>query len=317
MLHRSAICAAALLLVRPSPVGAWSIYGTDDRKDLHQVKDERLARWARNAVGVFRRWDLEPIPDSPDLRLPMRTLGEKKNLCPGEAFHDQPTGPHCSGSLVGEALVLTAGHCVLSEEDCKNTRFVFDFTAGADGKFPSRFSPRSVYSCAAIVERHFEELGDSDWALLRLDRAVAGRTPLKLRREGTAKKGTPLAMIGHPSGLPLKVVAGGSVLRENVEEDGIPLFLSDLDGLGGNSGSPVLNLETGEVEGVYVRGEGEDYVLDPDAGCYRLRVLPKDGAHGGGVVPAKTFAGKVPEIGAAAALQRSESFSQLKSISGR
>ncbi len=41
-------------------------------------------------------------------------------------FYGQPTpGHHCSGILVGEDLVLTAGHCV-GMTSCADQRFVFD-----------------------------------------------------------------------------------------------------------------------------------------------------------------------------------------------
>ena len=57
-------------------------------------------------------------------------------------------------------------------------------------------------------------------------------------------------------------IADGAWVRKNTN----PVFFqTNLDAFGGNSGSPVLNSETGEVEGILVRGE-IDYSYD-SRGC--------------------------------------------------
>jgi hypothetical protein len=51
-----------------------------------------------------------------------------------------------------------------------------------------------------------------------------------------------------------------------------PLFFrSNLDTFSGNSGAPVINIETGVVEGVLVRGS-EDYKFDITYECFRPKV---------------------------------------------
>ena len=72
--------------------------------------------------------------------------------------------------------------------------------------------------------------------------------------------------IGQPSGLPTKIVDQGAV-RKNFWSG---FFTVNLDIFGGNSGSAVINVETGEVEGVIVRGE-MDYVYDKIADCMRVK----------------------------------------------
>mgnify|MGYP002404305880 CR=1 FL=1 len=71
-------------------------------------------------------------------------------------------------------------------------------------------------------------------------------------------------VVGHPSGLPMKVAPG------RVQFVTPRLIMMDTDTFGGNSGSPVLNAETGEVEGIFFRG-GLDYVPSAD-GCQRAHV---------------------------------------------
>ena len=51
----------------------------------------------------------------------------------------------------------------------------------------------------------------SDWAVVELDRYVPNREALPLRQSGEVDEGTPLIMVGHPSGLPTKVADGAAV----------------------------------------------------------------------------------------------------------
>src|SRR5690606_9114881 len=84
--------------------------------------------------------------------------------------------------------------------------------------------------------------------------------PLKFRKSGTTGLGAELVIIGHPLGLPLKIADSARVT--SVEHN---YFRANLDSYGGNSGSPVINIHTQEVEGILVRGE-EDFI-DTSSGC--------------------------------------------------
>ncbi len=63
-------------------------------------------------------------------------------------------------------------------------------------------------------------------------------------------------MLGHPWGLPLKIAGGGKVVKNEHSESRF-FFEAMLDTFSGNSGSPVLNEATLEVEGILVVGFGE------------------------------------------------------------
>ena len=56
-------------------------------------------------------------------------------------------------------------------------------------------------------------------------------------------------------------------------------FSTNLDSFEGNSGSPVLNAKTFEVEGILVNGQ-EDLVLDSELQCYRNAVYDGSGNEG-------------------------------------
>ena len=92
-----------------------------------------------------------------------------------------------------------------------------------------------------------------DWALLKLDRKVGGRTYATLSRRNI-KIGNPIYVIGHPLGLPLKYVPGAFM-----HDIKINYFWADLDVFMGNPGSPVFDSDTHEVIGLVVRGHEMDF----------------------------------------------------------
>lgn len=265
------------------------IYGDDDRQDLEQVQSQRFRQLADGTVALFKAGAVVTDPDTNTAQLQTSKFGDAYNLCKDEPFRDQPTGAFCSGSLVGPDLVMTAGHCIKSEDDCKNTKFVFGFQMGADGKAVTKLPAGEVYGCGKIVSRALESAG-VDYAVVKLDRAVDGHKPLKVNRSGKLAGETPLVVIGHPAGLPVKV-AGGAAVRE-VTENGF--FTSNLDTYGGNSGSAVFNARTGEIEGILVRGD-TDFVYDAENQCRRSNRVPNDGGRGEDVTSVSQVLAHVPD----------------------
>lgn len=268
---RSAVLAGLLLWGGPAGAGLL-IYGEDDRSDLHQVADPAVRALAGSTAALFRAAsvDLASRPGTAVLRTV--DFGTANNLCADEPFRDQPKGAHCSGALVGPDLLLTAGHCVRDEAACRATRFVFGFSLGSEDADPRRLPAENVFGCGALVARRVA--GAVDYALVRLDRAAAGRAPLLLNRRGGTAAGTGLFVIGHPSGLPAKV-AGGAAVRAVRE----PVLIANLDTYAGNSGSPVFNAQTRVMEGILVRGD-RDFVFDDAQRCYRSNRVSDDGGRG-------------------------------------
>ena len=79
--------------------------------------------------------------------------------------------------------------------------------------------------------------------------------------------GTPLVMIGHPSGLPQKISDKAKVLA--IRPNG---FTTDLDAFQGNSGSAVFNASNGELLGILVNGN-EDYRHNSSLNCTEVNVM--------------------------------------------
>lgn len=233
------------------------IYGEDDRKDWFEVLDENIKTAARSTLGIFNDRSLNITQEFTQIDT------SPSGFCETEKFHQQRKGPFCSGFLVGPDLVLTAGHCISSNNECLGLKFVFDYALTSPLHDPTQVPSENVYSCKNLIAREFTRR-NADWALVRLDRPVLDRAPLKIRREGEAPISTPLTLVGHPSGLPSKIARGGQVHK--IEQNHI---VADLDSFKGNSGSAVFNSETLEVEGILVRGR-KDY--HRENGCVKNNI---------------------------------------------
>lgn len=278
-----------------------SIYGNDDRQDYYAA-DRIMQKYAESTVAMFPGSALLPDEASGGYKLKNLTLKGKYNLQDGERFAEQPVGAYCSGVLVGEDTVLTAGHCFRPDPrggPCDKVKLVFGYAVTAAGRMPSSFPAENVYSCKEVKAQKVDDKG-ADYALVKLDRKVSGRHPLAVNR-GDIYRTSELAAIGYPSGLPVKVATNGSVrsIREGY-------FVADLDTFGGNSGSPVFNVKTLKIEGILVRG-GVDYVYnsgdtaveDPRSPYSytpgRANVYTQEGGRGEDVTMIKEVASLIPQ----------------------
>lgn len=232
------------------------VYGDDDRLDVYQVSDPFLLDLADGTAAVMSRNLLHANNQggytigSSATNDYTTDLADSQGVCANEPFADQITPAFCSAFLVGDDLMVTAGHCI-STSSCATSRFVFDFEMEDVDTVRTRVDDNDVYSCASVEGRQLS--GDEDWAVIRLDRPVQGHTPMPVRRSGNVSVGTSLVLLGHPSGLPLKIAPNGTVRGTSN-----PVYFdASVDSYGGNSGSPVVNAQTGEVEGILVRGNAD------------------------------------------------------------
>ncbi|NLV41592.1 MAG: PASTA domain-containing protein [Candidatus Hydrogenedentes bacterium] len=277
-----------------TPMGAQDkvVYGTDDRIDVYQETDPLRQELAGSVCGLVDALDLTPISGGRwELSLYTYTAGGYP-ACSSEPFGSQPVVPWCTGFLVGEDLIATAGHC-FADGDQSYVRFIFGFEMTSATTPVYELEASQVYTAVEVVGWALS--GGLDYCVVRVDRPVtaSGAQPLQIRREGTVPLDTPLGVIGHPSGLPKKLAFGPTTKVAANTASGY--FTANLDTYGGNSGSPVFNAATGVVEGILVRG-AEDFVLQ--GACFVSNVLP-DSAAGEDVSKSTTFAQYVPEAAAA------------------
>lgn len=274
-----------------------SIYGPDNRVLVGDSTNETYRLWAESTAAMLPKEAIGNLLEGYSFTSNYK-LKKRMNLCKDEKFADQVAVALCSGFLVGKDLLVTAGHCVKSLEDCKNRRWVFDYRADKLIKTDEVvvLPNKNIYRCKKVVSRRYdlkevpvvpfgfaEDLigryfseeyarvnrerkvklkSKHDYAVIQLDRAVTDREPLKFRKKGKISNDAELVMIGHPSGLPT-VIADGATVRNNKE---YYYFKANTDSFAGNSGSAVINADSGEVEGILVRGK-TDYKMDPVKKC--------------------------------------------------
>ncbi|MCF6287564.1 MAG: trypsin-like peptidase domain-containing protein, partial [Candidatus Hydrogenedentes bacterium] len=272
------------------------IYGTDDRIDLYQETDPERRVWAASTCGLLRSSSLQ---ENGDGTFSIQTSAY--NVCSDEPFAAQPTAAFCSGFMVGEDIIATAGHC-FDTNDLGSVRFVFGFVM-EDANTPVLTVPGDqVYTGVELLGQALA--GSLDYAVVRVDRAIVapGATPFELRREGIVAIGASVGVIGHPSGLPLKIAFGDNTVVRSSSDSGF--FVTNLDTYGGNSGSPVMDQATGLLEGILVRGETDfisvDFDSDGDGNvdgiCQRSNVVSNTGGRGEDVSKSTTFMQFVPEL---------------------
>jgi V8-like Glu-specific endopeptidase len=232
-------------LTKSNVVMSKVIYGDDDRVEVSETGNELFKKLAKSTAAMIKNSKI-----SKDFKLSKTTLAESFNLCDGEKFKNQINPASCSGFLVAPDIMVTAGHCLKTQFDCENSKWVFDFTTNQ-----TQLKSTQIFSCKNIIERKLVSNG-ADYAVFKIDRKISDRKPLKFRKSGVIEKNQNIVVIGHPSGLPTKISAG-AIVKDQSSED---FFVTNLDTFGGNSGSAVFNVDTGYVEGILVRGE-TDYVL--------------------------------------------------------
>ena len=267
-----------MLACSPAPTAQCTrqavIYDLDDR-----IEAEAYPAGADLIASSVALIAASQVQQQPDGMFALRggTLASTRNVCSEESFRDQPTVASCSGVLIDDDLVLTAGHCFKRRPEnrpvaeaidihCADYRYVFGYrlTNGAVAPIPAE----NVFACRRlVVARQDEDHSDPwlDYAIVQLDRrATPQQRVMPLALDYDPQPGERLILYGYPDGLPLKVDSNGRV-RSRTGPQG-DYFLAALDAFKGNSGSPVLT-EGGAVGGI-LRFGLTDYEEDPcGRGC--------------------------------------------------
>lgn len=262
------------------------VYGSDDRKDLYQVDSPLWKALADSTVAIISADSLLEESDG-NYHYEERPYGSFYRLCDSEAFYSQPSIANCSGALVAENLILTAGHCIDDEKDCAEQRFVFNYALNSAGGLPTGSRKNEVYKCRRIVAREYIKDG-VDFALVELDRAVPNHRPLKVSRQTGIQVGDEVTVIGSPSGLPTKVIANA-----HVRALGEGYFTANSDTFTGASGGPVFNSKSGELVGVLVRGE-KDFKWSNEKACNEVHHCMDTDCRGEDVTSLKAILSAIP-----------------------
>lgn len=244
--------AASVNVHNPIKIIPKVIYGIDNREEIFESSDSLMRELAKSTAAKMQNDSLVTDESNPNLVVEKsETLKDWQRLCSSERFINQPTAATCSGFLVAPDVLVTAGHCIYNVSECENHSWVFDYANTSEEKAAFTFNKNQIYHCTQIIAREKNTDDMNDYAVLKLDRPVTGRVPLKYRTDGKISDDAVLTVIGNPSGLPTKITSGAEI-RNNSN----PIFFTtNSDTYGRNSGSAVINSKTGVVEGILVRGD--------------------------------------------------------------
>lgn len=243
----------------------------------------------------------------------VKTLGTRFKLAEGERFKNEPSCALGTAFLIGDKegtqLALTAGHNVCDKtgalkkvEDIRKLCLLFDFimlsceecSQDKTNKWNRDFS-QTTYRFTVLAYKYSRPLKVSygekedlrtweDWAILKLDRAVEGRNPMKLNFHDKINLYDKIFTLGFPCGSPQKFTRNGEV----VEQKHIKYFKSNLDAFEGNSGSPVCLFDTHEVVGIFISGAIRDFDKRDDD-IYSVHHTSKQGTERSYKITALTF----------------------------
>jgi len=257
-------------------------YGQDSRAEFYQFSDPQLQTMASSVAVFVHKTQVSILGDT--VKLEGYTLNEMSELgwlvknanhplCAGELFASQKAPGFCTGFLVEEDLLVTAGHC-LEKYPCADTNIVFDFYMESENLLAT-ITRENVFECKEVLSQitPTQDNGFLDYAIIKLDRST-NRAGLEYTTDDLTKAQEQVVVLGYPSGLPLKIASNAFVISNNRDN---PFFIANLDTFGSNSGSPVINTETYQVEGILVRGT-TDYVLSNEGACIQVNRCPESGS---------------------------------------
>ncbi|MFP2906672.1 trypsin-like serine peptidase [Pyxidicoccus sp. 3LFB2] len=218
------------------------VLGGCGEEPVTETQDARLATVEQGSIcGPTEDWsDVEPWASAWGGNSGNFVLRSQRAV----AFirHRVTGAAQCTGSLIAENLVLTAGHCFSSTADALNYEAVFDYQVDTAG------TPRTPW-VFPIVEGLEDSTGGIDFAVVRLASNV-GNTFGSLRLgDRLPTTGELLRIIQHPRGLMKKHHQGSYASRA---ANGSLQYV-DVDTDHGSSGSPVLSTH-GDVVGVHTHG---------------------------------------------------------------
>ncbi|MGB8329128.1 MAG: serine protease [Polyangiales bacterium] len=247
------------------------VYGSDDRVEVFDHPDSELRRIAQESiVALVPSFRVNREADG-SYSLYTQSLAELRGLCSDQRFGNQPTAASCSGVLIDDDLVLTAGHCIDAHTPCDSYAFVFNYFLDEPDRLAA-IRDEDVYSCARVVSQGAPNRNDltPDFAVVQLDRPVQGiHAPASIRPATPLSENEPLAMIGFGSGLPAKIDTGGAVADPRAGH--LDFFVANLDAFQGHSGSATFD-EKHRLAGILIGGLTPDYITSENEFCARVAV---------------------------------------------
>ena len=185
----------------------------------------------------------------------------------------------CSGTLITDDLVLTAGHCFRqdprgwtvpringTDDPIPRAEIARNMSVGFNYQWAPNFSEvreQKIVKVTGLVE---DQLYGLDYAIVRLAENPAPPGPGSKHARvaaADAPAGSTICVIGHPRGRQKRITTGHAATADHstVYPDDY-IYYDDLDTDGGCSGSGILSDLNGSIVGIHTNGGCQD----PNAG---------------------------------------------------
>ncbi|WP_081653493.1 serine protease [Bacteriovorax sp. DB6_IX] len=251
------------------------IYGDNNISKVEELENRDLTELAKSVAAVVSSHRVMDVDHQRDhLLFRGETLASAYRMC-DDSLNSQRAGIRCTSFLVGKDLLLTAGHCLVDpqlgstkEEVCENSEYIFDLNDSAfqgESSVIARIEREKAYKCQSIVDYKLDD--DGDYALIKLNREVSDREPLKLLNIQDLKYGNAISTIGFPLGLTLRASTDGQFFELSNDKRWL---LNQVDTFFGSSGGPIIDEATKMVVGIHTHGLKGSLVLDKENACYRF-----------------------------------------------
>lgn len=240
------------------------VYGLDNRKEFSKIKNTEIRNLA-SSVAIMIPKKLLVNGDPTFFEFKGKNLVSSLNLCEKDKFNKELSYGDCTGFLIDSQTILTAGHCIVSQEDCEDKYWYFDFYNPTNKNL--KIESKNIYSCKNLITTMSN--GDVDFAIIRLDRST-DRKALKLNLTKTMKDKQPVYTLGYPMGYSLKFTDHATIESQNSS-----FYLTNLDTFHGNSGSPVFEPVENTVIGILASG-ATDFKYNARKSCYEISKCSKN-----------------------------------------
>jgi V8-like Glu-specific endopeptidase len=259
-----------------------AIYGKDDRSFVTEKKlGPDITSISKSIALIVSKDNVEEKFFSTLIRGDLINDQSGVNLCFDQRFSGHHSVMSCTGFLIAENKLVSAGHCFMNNYDCETKKIIFHVLEKNETDEGYKVAHQNVFNCKRILKQEMDASGERDFAIIELDRKVRGASPLKLSKS-KLQLNTSMFMIGHPLGLPQVISSAARAI--DISNNNI--FKATLDSFAGNSGSPVFNSSTLEVEGILVSGQ-DDFETTPN-GCSKYKsyseIFEGAGQNGEGVM---------------------------------
>lgn len=249
-----------------------SIYGEDKRKLIINTESNLVYELSRSVALQVSKNKIKKSSQVKQI-IDYRPLGDEFNLCHDEPYFDLPTIGDCTGFLIADDLLMTAGHCVNEKYKCSDKVWIFDYNGQAENygnKWELNFDSENTYSCKEVITYEDSEKNGqyTDYGIIRLDRKVKDRNYLNISKSLFYKNSSTHTMIGHSLGMPKMYVDNLKI--EGLLDKKLVNAYGMIDSFSGNSGSPIIDEKNKLVVGILIRGE-EDFLYDYNYSCNSIK----------------------------------------------